>query len=180
VALKPAVRASFLCLALVAAAAGAEPADQPLAPYAALAGGCFRGAFPNGKDRDEHCWSWIYGGKHLRDVHVVTHGDGKPAYRGEAVYTWDGKQRRIVYRYWNSHGGYSDGWIEARDGALYSPEERYSGPDGKPRVIRSSLRVLGPDGYVARSESLRDGRWVEDWTVKFTRVGAASGDTAAH
>lgn len=165
-------------LLFLALAPAAFAAENPLDVYAALAGHCWSGEFPNGKATDEHCFTWVYEGKHLRDVHVVRADDGGE-YRGEAIYSWDEKRGQIVYRYWNSDGGYSDGEIVANDGELVSPEERYTGKDGSEQVFRSTLRIIDHDSYEARTESLRNGKWQEEWTMKFERVGAATDDGRA-
>jgi hypothetical protein len=55
----------FICLLVfIPGLAGADPAAiyQPLA---FLAGHCWTGAFPGGKQTDTHCFSWIYGGEYL-------------------------------------------------------------------------------------------------------------------
>jgi len=33
----------------------------------------------------EHCFSWIYGGKFVRDEHVVHRGAGRPDDFGESI-----------------------------------------------------------------------------------------------
>jgi len=77
----------FLVLLGTMTLAKAEPvaAYQPLA-Y--LAGACWKGTFPDGKQADEHCFSWMYGGKFLRDRHTV-HGEVDPVYLGETSYFWN-------------------------------------------------------------------------------------------
>jgi hypothetical protein len=161
---------AFLLLTLLAGPASAGPATTQLAPWASLAGSCYAATFPDGKARDEHCWTWVYDGAHLRDVHEVrpVTGDGPP-YRGEAIYSWDAKRSRVVYRYWNSQGGFSDGTMVQRGDALYSPEERYTGKDGLEQVFRTSVRIQGPEGYETRTETLKDGVWVEAWRMAFRR-----------
>lgn len=147
--------------------------ENPLSAYAPLAGHCWKGDFPDGNATDEHCFSWVYGGKHLRDVHMVRGKNGE--YGGETIYSWDAKRETIVYRYWNSNGGYSDGEIvTGDDGVLISPEERYTGEDGKEQVFRSRLHIIDADGYETITETLRDGEWHPAWTVTFARIDATS------
>ncbi len=124
------MKTTFLPVLALALVPVAFAASNPLDVYAPLAGHCWRGEFPHGKATDEHCFTWVYDGRHLRDVHVVR-GDDGGEYRGETIYSWDEKRGRIVYRYWNSFGGYSDGDIVETDGELVSPEERYAGKDGR-------------------------------------------------
>lgn len=145
--------------------------ESPLHAFDFLAGHCWRGEIANGAV-DTHCFTWVYGGKHLRDVHVVR-GDG-PDYRGESIYSVDGETGGVIFRYWNSLGGVSDGRIEVRDGALVAPGERYVGDDGIAREFRSTLRRLDTDRYEAVTEERLDGRWSESSRVEFTRVAAAT------
>src|ERR1700732_3337366 len=73
------------------------PAEAPPSPYQPLAflvGHCWKGTFPDGKATDEHCFSWIYGGKFVRDEHVV-HGEGHPDGFGESIYVWDPASRQL-------------------------------------------------------------------------------------
>ena len=50
------------------AVATAAPVDA-LKPMAFLAGYCWKGEFPGGKQTDEHCFTWLYDGRALRDTH---------------------------------------------------------------------------------------------------------------
>jgi hypothetical protein len=57
---------------LVCAAGGSAAAPiEPLQPMAFLAGHCWKGDFADGKQSDEHCFTWLYDGKALRDTHTV-------------------------------------------------------------------------------------------------------------
>ena len=73
-----------------APAAPSTPAEPATAyqPLAFLVGHCWKGTFPDGRSTDEHCFSWIYGGKFVRDEHVV-HRTGQPDGFGESIYLWD-------------------------------------------------------------------------------------------
>jgi hypothetical protein len=46
---------------------GAAAPIEALQPLAFLAGHCWKGDFPDGKQSDEHCFVWLYDGKALRD-----------------------------------------------------------------------------------------------------------------
>jgi hypothetical protein len=150
---------------LAATAHAAE--DTPLSPFDFLAGHCWRGEFPDSEAVDTHCYTWVFDGKHLRDVHVVS-GDG-PDYRGETIYSVDGASGDVIYRYWNSLGGVSDGRIEFEDGAILAPGEKYVGEDGKPREFRSRLRRLDESSYEVQSEERVDAKWRDFARVLFTR-----------
>src|SRR5262245_15982451 len=84
----------------VALAQAADAPSAPLAPLAFLAGYCWDGAFADGKRTDKHCYQWVYGGKFLRDRHVVS--GGKEPYQGETLYFWDSETQKIAYIYFNS------------------------------------------------------------------------------
>ena len=73
-----------------------------------------------------------------RDRHVVVGND--PVYRGETIYAWHGGRKRIEYRYWNSLGGQSDGYVEAgADGTLRFLDDHYVGPDGAEDTFSSEM-----------------------------------------
>src|ERR1700760_468222 len=98
------MRIAVLCLILspTIALAQSEPAFQP---FAFLAGHCWKGAFPGGKQSDEHCFSWVYGGKFLRDVHTLR-SPGQPDAMGESLYVYDSSTKRLAYVYIESGGGF--------------------------------------------------------------------------
>src|SRR5260370_459207 len=102
--------------------ARAPPA--PYQPLAFLVGHCWKGTFPDGKATDEHCFSWIYGGKFVRDEHVV-HGEGHPDGFGESIYVWDSASRQLQYLYIESAGGFSRGTVSGEGDALVFPPSSY-------------------------------------------------------
>lgn len=141
------------------------PDQDPLAPLAFLAGHCWVTTFANGRDRDTHCYEWMHDGLQLRDRHVVR-GD-KPDYRGETVYAYNGERRRVEYRYWNSLGGQSDGYLEvAPDGTLRFPDDRYVGPDGVSYLFSSEITRSGDSGYRIVTR-IREG---ESWRELYRRL----------
>lgn len=152
-----------LPVSLIAGAAG----ESPLRAFDFLAGYCWQGEFENGAV-DTHCFTWVYGDKHVRDVHVVR-GDGSD-YRGETIYSVDGDSGGVTFRYWNSLGGVSNGRIVVEDGALVSPAEIYAGAGGVPREFRSRMRRLHQEGYEAVTEERVDGEWRRASRVLFRRT----------
>src|SRR3954468_13578670 len=86
-----------------------------LDPLAFLAGSCWKGTFAGRNVSDEHCFTWMYNQRFLRDRHVVA-GDSVP-YQGETTYAWDAGQKQIVYWYIALPGFYSHGNVEPTDGA---------------------------------------------------------------
>ena len=154
---------------LLGAAQAAD--DTPLGAFGFLAGHCWRGEFEGSNASDTHCFTWVFGGKHLRDVHVVS-GDGRE-YRGETIYSVDGASGGVIYRYWNSDGGVSDGRIEFENDEILAPGEKYVGEDGKPREFRSRLRQIDEAHYEAVTEERIGDRWSNFARIRFMRIGDA-------
>lgn len=162
------------CLLVTLAIAGSAAAADygPLEPFGFLAGHCWRGEIEETASTDTHCFTWVYEGKHLRDVHVVR--GMAPEYRGESIYSVDGTTGDVVYRYWNSHGGISDGRIEFADGEIIAPGERYVGKDGKIREFTTVIKQLGENSYETRIREKVGNDWRDKPSVVFRRVGSAT------
>lgn len=151
--------------------ATAPPAH--FAPFDFLVGHCWRGTFPDGTATDTHCYEWVFGNKHIRDVHVVR--NGAAAYRGETIYSWNAEDGRVIYRYWNSDGGFSDGdMVAGDDGTLTSAIERYVGENGEIREYRTVIEPLEPGQYATRTYERIDGDWREAWTMLFEQTSAVT------
>lgn len=155
----------------------APPADDPLEPLRFLAGSCWQGRFPDGRNADTHCFEGFYGNAFLRDTHLVW-GESDD-YRGETIYHRDGANGAIVYRYWNSVGGVSDGAVVVEPGRLLFPGERYTSEDGSTIEMRSFMQPLDAGRYLARSERKVEAGWEPLWEMEFRRVGPADRDPAA-
>jgi hypothetical protein len=135
-------------------------------PQAFLAGNCWKGTFPDGKQIDEHCFEWVYGGQFLRDRHTVT--GGKAPYAGETIYFWDATTKSVNYLYINVLGGNSRGTLQVADGVLVFPEDKYN--DGKQeQTFRSSWRRDGDDAYFVITEAKAPDGWKEAWRVRMLR-----------
>lgn len=156
-------RAVLLGALLASAPAGA--ADDPLAPLAFLAGHCWAANFYD-RQTDTHCYEWLNDGKQLRDRHVVQGKD--PDYRGETIYAWHGGRKRIEYRYWNSLGGQSDGYVEVgTDGTLRFLDDRYVGPDGIEYLFQSEMTRPAESQYRMTARNLDGESWKEVWSRVF-------------
>lgn len=163
--------AAILIIAAAPFALAGERPGEPFAPLAFLAGSCWSGTFPDGRTVDKHCFSWMYDGAFLRDVHVVKAPD-RPDYRGETIYHWDGDAGVIAYRYYNSLGGVSDGVVRIEGDLLVFPSETYRNGDVV-QVFRSSWKRNDSGGYLAITEEKADGGWKESLRIGFKRSGAA-------
>jgi hypothetical protein len=151
---------------LVAAAPRSE--YQPLA---FLAGHCWKGEFPDGKITDEHCFSWIYGGKFLRDQHTVR-SPGKPDALGESIYFWDANDNRLEYLYIESDGGSSRGPGTTEPGAVVGPDTNVI-QNGKTQVYRSRWQPSGANAYDVLTEFKGKDGWVPGFKVHMDMLAPA-------
>jgi hypothetical protein len=161
----------ILAVALLAPFAAAATPDPAFQPVAFLVGHCWKGTLPGGKATDEHCYSWIYDGKFVRDRHVVREGE-KIAYQGESIYYKSPATSQVEYMYFTAAGGYSQGRMQPEGDALVFPEAvMHTG--GKTIAFRSRLKALGPDAYEVLREYQTDKGWVPV-RIEMRRVGPAS------
>lgn len=157
---------------LLAGIAMPAPADAPAAPYQPLAflvGHCWKGTFPDGKATDEHCFSWIYGGKFVRDEHVVHRGAGHPDGLGESIYVWDAASKQLQYLYIESAGGFSRGTVSGEGDALVFPPASYL-EKGETQTYRSRWQPAGRDAYDVVTEFQVKDRWVPGFKVHMEKV----------
>lgn len=165
-----AVAATALCT--LPCLASTEAADTPYAAMSFLVGHCWKGTFPGSAIEDEHCFSWVYGGKFVRDRHVVQRGPGKPPGYGESLYFWDSTARELHYLYLESEGGFSRGTVVPQDDALVFPAARYV-EGGVQQTVRSRWTRRGEDAYEVRTEFLVKGRWTPGFPARMERVADA-------
>jgi hypothetical protein len=157
---------ALLAALIVPAPAGGT--DSPLAPLAFLAGHCWTTRIDGDRETDTHCYEWMHQGMQLRDRHVVR-GD-KPDYSGETIYAYNGERKRVEFRYWNSEGGQSDGYLEvAANGTLRFLDDRYAGPDGVAYVFASEMTRPGEGQYRILTRFKEGEAWREMWTRLFDR-----------
>ena len=147
-------------------AAAAEPVEG-LKPMAFLAGHCWKGSFPDGKQTDEHCFSWLYGGRMLRDIHTVQ-APGRPDYVGETTYYWDSGARRVEFLYIENSGGVSRGVMQPADSALTFPPTQYVA-EGETITYRARWTRVGDLAYEAWSEAQSGDGWKTMFKVLLQR-----------
>ena len=160
--------ALFAALALPALAA----APGPYQPLAFLVGHCWKGTFPASPVTDEHCFSWIYDGKFVRDEHVVHRGAGQPDNRGESIYVWDGAAQELQYLYIESAGGFSRGTVSGEGDALVFPPSSYQ-EKGQTQTYRSRWQPAGQDAYDVVTEFQVQERWVPGFKLHMQKVMSA-------
>lgn len=159
----------LIASALLAVPLAAPAINEHLQPMGFLAGHCWSGDFPDGGPTDTHCYSWVYGGRFLRDAHVVE-GEGKP-YCGETIYHVDAKDGTVRFTYYNSLGGTSRGRMEKLPDGLFSPAEEYDGPNGTKILLRSWLKPdESGDAYSVVTERKNGDSWHRMTGVEFEKV----------
>jgi hypothetical protein len=120
-------------IALVLAAGGLSLGLRPLEHYS---GHCWSASLSNDAV-DRHCFTAVFGGKHLRDRHIVTSG-GRPVYSGETIYSVEAG--RVVFTYWNSLGGIGRGELAVRGEDLVFSLVMRGTPDAAPQKVDSVWR----------------------------------------
>lgn len=156
-------------LALALLAAPAAPASAPasvrpeLKPFEFLVGSCWTGTFPDGKATDTHCFEPVYGGRFIRDRHVVR--GAKMPYEGESIHAWDATRKKLVFTYWASDGSISTGTSEPQpSGEILFPEDHSSGS-----AIRSVWTPKGADAYEVLVSEVKEGQPREMWRMTMKR-----------
>ena len=164
------MRMGLLVLSIVSGAGAAEPFDA-LKPMSFLAGSCWKGTFPDGKQTDEHCFQWLYEGKALRDTHTVR-AVGRPDYVGETTYYWDSAARRVEYLYVENLGGITRGTMESAPPALVFPPAQYV-EGGKTMTFRTRWTKLDEATYEVFAEMQDKSAWSPMFKLTMKRSGAA-------
>jgi hypothetical protein len=161
----------FLFSLSIAGVAGAD-SPGPYQPLVFLAGSCWKGNLPTAGQTDEHCFSWMYGGKFLRDRHTVRSA-GQPDHLGESIYFWNSEAKQLEYLYVESDGGFSRGVVSVQSDAVVFPPTPYI-EEGHTSSYRSRWREVGADAYEVVTEFQSGDSWKEGWRVHMVRNGEAS------
>jgi len=153
---------------LPAPAAAAPGAADPMQPLAFLIGHCWKGSFAgDARATDEHCFSSVYGGRYVRDEHVV-HREGRPDTFGESIYLWNSAAERLEYFYIESAGGFLHGTVTVEDGALVFPAAGFI-ERGESMNVRSRWQRAGDDAYDVVTEFQVKDRWVTGFSLHMQR-----------
>jgi len=149
-------------------AASPPAAADPYQPLAFLIGHCWKGTFAgDARTTDEHCFSRIYGGRFVRDEHVV-HREGRPDAFGEAIYLWNSAAGQLEYLYIESAGGFLRGTVTVEDGALVFPAAGFV-EKGESTNVRSRWQRAGDDAYDVITEFEVKDRWVPGFSLHMQR-----------
>jgi hypothetical protein len=167
------MRLLFVLGLLSAPTAGAQPIAA-LQPMAYLAGHCWRGEFPDGRQSDEHCFEWLYGGRMLRDTHHV-HAIGRPDYVGETTYYWDAQARAVEFLYIENAGGFGHGTVQSQGNVLVFPASEFVS-DGGVVTLRTRWTPIGDDAYEVLSETQTKTGWQTMIKMVLRRQSSAPGN----
>jgi hypothetical protein len=159
-------------LLLLPVAAGAAPIAE-FQPLAFLGGYCWKGTLQDGKQTDEHCFTWVYDGKFLRDRHTVR-GEGHPDYLGESIYLWNSSAKQIEYLYIEDQGGFSRGGVATDKDTLVFPPTIYV-ENGQTQTYRSRWQRAGDNAYDVVTEFQSKDSWVPGFKVHMEKVTGTSG-----
>ena len=160
------VRAGLL-LAL-SAALPARAAEPHFAPLEFLLGHCWRAPFPN-KMSDVQCYEPLYGGKLVKNTHVVV--GSEPRYEGSTIFSFDPDARRLRFHYFTSTGAVSEGHLEPAEQGYVIPE-RHVGSDGTVTELRSDFRAEDAFTYTVVTRQKKGEDWVEVGTRRYRRTDA--------
>ena len=160
----------LICLLLFVPSLALAHPDAAYQPLAFLADHCWTGAFPGGRT-DEHCFTWIYDGKFLRDQHTVR-AEGKPDALGESIYFWDSAAKRLEYLYIESDGGFSRGPVSIDNEGLVFPDTSLV-ENGKAIVYRSRWLRSGATAYDVVTEFKSKDGWAPGFKIHMGQSGAA-------
>jgi hypothetical protein len=106
----------------------------------------------------------MYGGRFLRDRHVVR--GGKP-YEGETIYAVDPATKRLGYTYFSSDGMVITGdALPGTDGIVFP--SRYTTAKGVVELEAIWSRV-GDTAYRVRNRQKTGDGWKELWTMELRR-----------
>jgi hypothetical protein len=168
-------RSAITTLALLCQPSPASPPPTPYEPLTFLIGHCWKGTFAGDQRTDQHCFSWIYGGKFVRDEHVVRGADGRALQSGESIYLWDASSGQLQYLYVESSGGFVRGAVSAQSDALVFPPASYIDPQGgKAQTVRSRWQRTAEDVYEVLTEFQAGDGWVLGFKARMQRVKDAA------
>jgi hypothetical protein len=160
------MRYLLMLLSFMPASLCAAPIEA-LAPMAFLAGHCWKGTIPRTDVTAEHCFTWMYDGKALRDVDNV-HKPGAPDYAGETTYYFDAEKRQVEYIYLENQGGVGRGTMEPAAGALVFPATTLVEP-GAVTTYRARWTRIGDNAYEALTEIQGKSGWTTMMKLTYER-----------
>ena len=161
------MKSSILALVLIVPVS-VFGAEHDLSPIAQLAGSCWSGTFSNGA-RDLHCYEWALRRSFILDHHEVRSSGSEDVYAGDTYFGWHEESQSVVYWYFNTLGGVSEGRVEPLEGSWLFVEN-YSG-ESEEQEIRTVMRFAGEDAYSISTEFKRQGEWQLEAQAVYARLG---------
>lgn len=139
----------------------ASSTNDPLAEmgwFRDLVGSCWTGTYAGGAISDTQCYDLQYG-RFMRGTIEVVQKD-RPHSRGDSVFAWNAKEKRIDYWFWadNGHYGSSEAFVEGNAIRFQSKDTRRIWT----RIDADSFRVV--------QEKQEGTAWKAVLTVVYTRV----------
>jgi hypothetical protein len=134
-----------LGLAVLALTAASPPELAKLAPFV---GHCWSAELAVGVV-DTHCFSPVFGGRHIRDVHNVRKG-GRVLYQGETLYSAEAGAATLTY--WSSLGGIGRGTVSPEGNGLAFSYVMRAAPNAEAKPMRSQWRWIDRDRYEVRND----------------------------
>lgn len=159
---------SVLTLLFCSFAALAQPAAQSLEVFKPLVGKKLVSAIPGTEMQDTQEFSWIFGGKFLRNYHFVSNANGDKFYEGETIMAVEPATGKVKWWYFNSGGGYIIGTMELQDdGSYYLDGHNQSNDPTQPKETRAHIKNISEAGFQMTQIFKREGKWVEGVTFDF-------------
>lgn len=120
--------------------------EDALGIFSQILGYCFSAAMGPGLT-DTHCFTSVYDGAHVRDVHVVSQ-DGAPVYQGETLYS--NAPGGLVFVYINSDGGFGTGKGRVQGNVMSYDMTMRATAEAKDKPLTGSWRIR-EDGFDAEA-----------------------------
>jgi hypothetical protein len=145
--------------------------DPNLRPLAFLAGSCWRATYPLGHAVDTHCFTWMFGGRFLRERQSVT----QSGFASETIYHWASASRQIQWTNYSSRGSPHSGTASGTGHGLAFAFR--SSDFVRPTAARVEWRRDGADSYIETTQYRERGRWrTEPAPPRYRRIGPAPAD----
>jgi hypothetical protein len=158
----------------IATIAGGEPDSlipqlEPLRPFLGKTWrGEFRNSTPANPMIDVSRWERALNGTAVRVLHSMNDG----SYGGETLLTWDKEKETLVFHYFTTAGFQTTGTMKVTEGRFTSHEVVKGDAKGVTEV--KATGEVRPDGtMIAKSEYLRDGKWVPGHEITYREDPAA-------
>ena len=146
--------------------------SEPLEPLQFLVGSCWTGKLQGVSGEDTHCFEAVFGGRFVRDRHVVR--GGKTPYEGETIYAWDPKTKKVIFTYWASDGSITTGTMERQGNGDLVFDESYANETGGLR-LRTTFVRMGNDAYSVVTLKRVDAGWAEMFRTTMRRTAKSPG-----